>query len=542
MSEMFDAIVVGSGPSGSFAAKELTDQGLSVLMIEAGREVKPEDFVAPKRQSGRGVTMFDRAMATLGGRGVQARAAFYRPMLKQFYVSDRDNPYTTPSDAPYVWIRGRQGGGRSHVFGRMLLRWSDDDFRSQSRYGSGVDWPFDYAELAPYYEEVERLLELRGNRDGLTTLPDSVVASPAALTPAEESFRTAVETRWPERRVIAWRSMPHHSSRRMAPLRAAQASGRLTERYDRIVRRVLVENGRATGVEIVDSRSGTVETLHAGHVVICASPIETVRLLFNSADDTHKAGLANSSGELGRYFMDQLPMLGTGIYPEVKGWSVDESAPEDPFYGRSGGIFIPRFETADPAERGQFDFQGAVGRSPTGETDPSQLLFFGFGRMEPDPDNRVTLDPRRRDRWGIPVPHVRCRMGETDRARLQKQEATFIETVNGAGGEVEFVGSPNGRREWGRGAFPQSNAVSRALFRLFFQRVMVMGAAIHETGGARMGTDPANSVLNGWGQAWDVPNLWICDASAFPGSGVSGTTLTIMAQAVRACRRLAQTS
>lgn len=542
MNDMFDAIVVGSGPSGSFAAKELTEQGLRVLLIEAGREVRPEEFVPSKSAGGKSVGIVDRAMATLRGQGVQARAAFFQPMLRNFYVKDRDNPYTTPRKDPFVWVRGRQAGGRSHTFGRMLMRWSDDDFRSASRLGSGVDWPFDHAQLAPYYAEVETLLELRGNSEGVSSLPDSVITTPAAMTPAEQSFKSAVESRWPERKVVSWRQVPHHPSRKFAPLRAAQATGRLTERYNTIVRRVLAEGGRATGVEVIDSRSGKVEILHAGHVVLCASPIETVRLLFNSANDVQKTGLANSSGQLGRYFMDQLPMLGTGIYPEVKGWAVDESAPDDPFYGRSGGIFIPRFVSDDPAVRGQFGFQGAVGRMPTGDSDPSQLMFFGFGRMEPDADNRVTLDPRKRDRWGIPVPHIRCRMGAADKALLKRQEQTFMDIVNGAGGEVEFIGSPIGLQEWGRGAFPQSDRLTRLLFRLFFHRVMVMGASIHESGGARMGTDPETSVLNGWGQSWDIPNLWVTDASAFPGSGTSGTTLTIMAQTVRACRRLAETA
>lgn len=540
--DIHDAIVVGSGAAGSFAAKELTSQGLSTLLLEAGPEIGPEHFDPsrkPKRP--RPINMAERVLATLRGQPVQARAAFFQGALRHFYVNDRDNPYTTPRDAPFVWIRGRQAGGRTHVFGRVLLRWTDDDFKARSCVGRGVDWPISYDDLAPYYDEVEACLGLYGNPDGLETLPDGFYKGPARLNPAEQHFKTAVEDRWPERHVIAWRSLAPEPTRVLRPLRIAKETGRLTIRYNTIARRILTQGRRATGVEVVDRNSGAVSVLRAGYVVLCASPVETVRLLLNSACADHPGGIGNSSGLLGRYFMDQLPMLAMGIYPPVKGYFEDDSQPPDPFYDPQGGVFIPRFDArGNPAARGDFDFQGMIGRSPVGQDEPARLLFFGFGQMQPDADNRITLDSRRTDRWGIPIPHIVCRMQPEDKDLLARQEETFLETVNGAGGEVEFLGSPRGIREWGRGAYPEADPLSRFLFRRFFARVMVMGAAIHESGGARMGEDPANSVLNGWGQCWDVLNLYVTDASAFAGSGVSGTTLTVMAQTVRACRHLAR--
>lgn len=540
---VYDAIVVGSGPSGSFAVKELTAQGLSVLLLEAGREITPKDFdPATKPKTVPPINIAERVVATLTGKGVQARAPFFRGMLGRFYINDRDNPYTTPKDAPFIWIRGRQAGGRSHIFGRVLMRWGDDDFKSKTRTGRGVDWPISYADLAPYYDEVETCLGLYGNADNVESLPDGKYIGPAKLSPAERQFKAAVESRWPERHVVGWRSVAPSPTRVFRPLQDAKESGKLTIRYHAIARRVLTEGKVATGVEVVDANTGAVSTANAKHVVLCASPIESVRLLLNSASDEHRGGIGNSSGNLGKYFMDQVPMLGMGSFPQPdETWAGDDSQPADPYYDPQGGIFIPRFDSqGNPAARGDFDFQGAVGRGPAAPGEPASLLFFGFGQMQPYADNSVTLDPARRDRWGIPVPHIRCKMHPAEEALLERQEATFVETINGAGGQVEFLGSPRGVREWGRGAYPGAGLISRFLFTRLFKRVITMGAAIHEAGGARMGSDPKESVLNQWGQCWDVPNLYVTDASAFAGGGVSGTTLTIMAQAVRACRHLAQ--
>jgi choline dehydrogenase-like flavoprotein len=181
-----------------------------------------------------------------------------------------------------------------------------------------------------------------------------------------------------------------------------------------------------------------------------------------------------------------------------------------------------------------------VGRSPAGEDAPARLAFFGFGRMLPYADNRITLDPRRRDAWRIPVPHIRCVMHGEELALLRQQQETMIEMVRDVGGELEFIGSPNGLTEMGRGAFPDADPFSRFMFRKWFRNTMCMGAAIHETGGARMGTSSSESVLNPFNQSWDVPNLIVTDASAFPGSGIAGTTLTVMALTIRACRNLVQ--
>lgn len=537
---VYDALVIGSGAAGSFAAKELTAQGLSVLLLEAGPAVSPRDFDPNRKKApASSINIWERARATLKGQPIQARAAFFTERFSHFFVSDRKNPYTTPKDAPFLWIRGRQGGGRLHSFGRVLLRWTDDDFKIRSKTGKGVDWPVSYDELAPYYAEVESSLGLYGNPDGVETLPDGVYAHPAKLTPAEETFKAEVEGRWPERHVVSWRYIAPDGERTPKPLREALATGRLTIRHDAIVRRIMTDDSgrKATGAEFIDRVTGKIETARAALVVLSASPIESVRLLLNSANARHPQGLGNSSGALGHYFMDQLPCLAFGSFSKAKGWAVDDSAPTDPFYNPSGGIFVPRFGKGD-AGRDDFDYQGSVGRAPTPDDSPARLAFFGFGRMLPYDDNRITLDARRKDAWGIPVPHIRCVMGDEEHALLRRQEEVLIDMVRGVGGELEFIGSPTGLREMGRGAFPDADPFSRFMFRTWFRKTMCMGAAIHETGGARMGTASKDSVLNAHNQSWDVPNLIVTDASAFPGSGIAGTTLTVMALTIRACRNI----
>lgn len=537
----YDALVIGSGAAGSFAARELTAQGLSVLLLEAGPAVTQRDFDPNRKKApASSINIWERARATLKGQPVQARAAFFTERFSHFFVNDRKNPYSTPKDAPFLWIRGRQGGGRLHSFGRVLLRWTDDDFKIRSKTGKGEDWPVSYDELAPYYEEVEASLGLYGNEDGVETLPDGVYTHPAKLTPAEETFKAEVEGRWPKRRVVSWRYIAPDAERTPKPLREALATGRLTIRHDAIVRRITTDDagGRATGAEFIDRVTGKVETARAALVVLSASPIESVRLLLNSSSNRHPHGLGNSSGALGRYFMDQLPCLAFGSFAKASGWAVDDSAPTDPFYNPSGGIFVPRFGEGD-AGRDDFDYQGSIGRAPTPDDEPSRLAFFGFGRMLPYADNRITLDARRKDAWGIPVPHIRCAMGEEEYALLRRQEEVLIDMVRGVGGELEFIGSPTGLREMGRGAFPDADPFSRFMFRTWFRKTMCMGAAIHETGGARMGASSKESVLNAHNQSWDVPNLLVTDASAFPGSGIAGTTLTVMALTIRACRNIA---
>lgn len=544
--DKFDAIVVGSGASGSFAAKELTERGLDVALVEAGRAITPDDFktdfAGPREK---GIQLPARIKASLTGQPIQAKVAFYGAQQRHLFVNDAEHPYETPKDSPFLWIRGKQLGGRLHTYGRMLLRWSDYDFKAASRDGHGIDWPISYNDLAPYYDRVETFLGLYGCADGLRTPPDGKFVGPSKLTEAERDFKSRIESTWSDRHAVAWRYMPPNIHRIPQPILAARKTGRLTTLTDAVVRRVTTDlvSGLATGVEYVDRLTREVRTVTAGVVVVCASPIESVRLLLNSKSDRHPDGIGNGTGLLGRYFMDQVPSLIFGTVPGKTGFEADNTVPPDPFYGTTGGVYIPRFVNLDagtnPAFARGFAYQGTIGRLFSRPDRPAKFGLMGFGEMLPSATNRVTLSTRRKDAWGVPVPHINCSMSGNETALLKEQVRAIEEMVRAAGLEVEFYMSALGMHEFGRGAFPDADWFSRLMFRLNYKQGVSMGAAIHESGGARMGSDPTNSVLNSNNQCWDAPNVYVTDASAFPSGGCAGTTLTIMALTVRACEHIA---
>ena len=538
--QKYDAIVVGGGATGTFAVDELTQQGLNVLLLEAGDGVKSQDFAAkPSKKKKPDINILERAVATLKGQPIQSKAAFFSGQFSHLYVKDTQDAYTTPKGEPYLWIRGKQLGGRLHTFGRVLLRWTDDDFKIHSQTGVGVDWPFSYTDIEPYYAEVEKKVGLIGTVDDVKQLPDGEYSAKAEFTDAESVFKESLESVSGTRHVVPWRYMLPQKDKIAHPFQAALETKRLTVKVNAMVKKVLTndEGTRAIGVEVIDRKTNQITTYHAKAVVLTASPIESIRLLLNSATNIHPTGLGNHSGNLGKYFMDQLPCIAMGSFPKVKGVGLDKLTPIDDFYGHSGGVFIPKFDGDDPL-LGDYNFQGTVGRNSVDAGLPSRLSFFGFGRMQPSEDNRVTLS-NKTDKWGMPLPHIRCVMSAQDRALLSRQNDAIVNSIEIAGGKLEFIGSPLGLAEKGAGAYPNEDAVSRLLFRKLFKQVMVMGAAIHETGGARMGNDANSSVLNAYNQVWGIPNLCVTDASCFVSSGIAGTTLTGMALTVRACRQLA---
>ncbi|AOR80826.1 oxidoreductase [Sphingomonas sp. LH128] len=547
MNKQYDVIVVGSGAAGSFAAMGLTEQGLEVLLLEAGRAITADDF--PTNLSGpkeKGVQLWARIRASFTGQPLQSRVALYAQQMRHLFVKDSDHPYTTDKDAPFLWIRGKQLGGRLHTFGRVLLRWSDGDFKAASRDGYGEDWPISYADLEPYYARAEETLGVRGCSEGIASIPDGKFAGPSKLTAAERDFKLATESHWPGRKATSWRYMPPNIRRVPVPILKAQETGKLTVRSDAVARRILTDpaTGRATGAEFVDRETKQVHTVHAGAVMVCASAIESVRLLFNSAGGKHPEGLGNNSGNLGRYFMDQVPCIIMGTVPGRKGWEADDTVPADPFYGVGGGVYIPRWENVTAQTNSEFlrgyGYQGTVGRLFSPADKAAKFGIMGFGEMLPDADNRITLNPSRKDAWGVPIPHIRCKMGENDLKVLRAQSRAIYEMAENAGLATEFVGNALGLEEHGRGVFPDADIFSRTIVRMNFAKSMAMGAAIHESGGARMGTDPATSVLNAHNQVWDAPNVFVTDASSFMTGGTSGTTLTIMALTLRACRKVAE--
>lgn len=543
----FDALVIGSGAAGSIAVKELTERGLDVLLLEAGRELTDADFVPPPPKPPRplGTDFSLRVRAGLRGQHMQARRAFYSDTTNRFLVNDRENPYSTPRDHRYLWIRGRLLGGRLNSYGRVLQRMSDYDFRAASRDGIGEDWPFAYDELAPYYDRVEELIGVYGNADGLPHPPDGKYVGPAGLTAVEQEFKEKVERQWPERRVIAWRYAAPNLGRVPRGVAAARETGRLTTRADAVVREITIDEqtGHADGAIFVDRVTKQQHRVQADVVVLCASTIESIRLLLNSKSSKHPDGLANSSGLVGRYFMDQTISLAFAEVPHWPGYfEQPDEVPHDPFYHPSGGILIPRFVNLDGQPPAGFlrglSFQGAGGRFPVPEGHPTSFGIGGVGEMLPDADNRISIDPRRRDAWGIPAPHIRVALSENDRTHVREQLRMLREMLGHAGYRINFIGSVLGLDS--KKVFPDANPVNRFLFRLGITRSLALGAAIHECGGVRMGTDPATSVLNDHNQSWDVPNLFVTDASCFVTNSTVGPTLTIMAVTARACEYIAR--
>jgi len=541
----YDVIVVGSGAAGGIAAKELGERGLSVLVLEAGDHVSAPSGSPPARKQRPGsVELPARIAATLTGQPLQSRVAFFSAAMKRFLVNDWVNPYSTSPNAPFLWIRGRQVGGRLHVFGRVLFRWSDYDFKGADRRGGSGDWPVSYADLEPYYEKIERLFGVHGNKDEVETAPDGIMAQPAPFTDGEHAFNQAVKSRWPERRTVAWRFAPPDQTALPTALAAAMATGRVTLRPNAIVKEITADpiTGRATGAVYIDRNTRQPHHVAARAVVLCASPVESVRLLLNSRSARHPGGIGNRSGLLGRYFMDQTAALvfATCPVPKAKADSGEIAQP-----GASGGVYIPSYAHLQAADgRGieaSYSFQGSVGRKAAHPSNPGQAAsFMIFGEMLPYEDNTVSLDPHRRDQWGIPVPVIRCTLHESEHRGLPRQIKDAVEMIEAAGGAIEGWVSPLGLEERGKGLFAYMNPLSRWLIRKMMPRCMVMGAAIHESGGARMGSNPTKSVLNPNNQCWDVPNVFVTDASAFPSSGAMGTTLTVMALTARACEYLAQ--
>lgn len=489
----FDVIVVGGGATGGWAAKELCEGGLNVALVEAGP-------LFPEHES-------DGA-AALRRRPVQARCYACKEETAHLFVDDEANPYEHPPDRPYAWVRGRQLGGRLHVWGRTSLRMSDHEFKAASRDGIGDDWPIGHADLAPAYSKVERFLGVSARPEGLDHLPDESFEAPNSFSGAERALKATLEKLWPTRILTAARWAREGATR---TVNAAIRTRRLTIIPDAVVSRVLVDNTerRAVGIEFVDRVSFERHELQASAVILCASTLESTRILLNSGGSTNPTGLANSSGTLGQYLMDHTSGVHfTGSAPgryRVRG----ERA--------SNGGYIPGFRNISEHAN---DFARSYGIElqvhPAPERRGRRLRRRGgwywvsaFGEVLPDARNRVTLS-KDVDAWGIPTLHIDCGYGENERRMAEDQVLTISELLDAAGFDVDDAQTS----------------------------LAAPGLSAHEMGTARMGADPSTSVLDRWNRSWDVPNLLVTDGACFTSGGYQNPTLTMMALTVRACARL----
>ena len=515
-----DAIVVGSGAAGGWAAKELTEAGLRVLLLEAGPERQP---------AGAGPAWATRLWRHARGvQPVQELHAEYWIKDPKLFVNDAEQPYSTPPEQSFVWIRGRQLGGRTLLWRGVTLRLSDYELAAAERDGFGPSWPIRYRDLAPYYDRVERFLGIHGTREGLPQLPDGRFVGARPLTRAERRLGDRVAALWPERRLVPSRGLALERHGGSEPgltsvattIAAAQATGRLRIRTGAAVSHLLPGGraGGAGGVSFTDAATGAAHAARARLIVLCASTIETVRILLTTRQ-AHPELPVSESDCLGRYLMDQ---IGLGTALELDGAPYDPPAP----YTGADSFMVPRYQNlartgAEPYLRG-FGVRGVIQRRGFAgrRGRPARGMMLVQGEMLPRRENRVELDG---DRGGV---RVSCAWGGNERTMHAAMGAAVEEMVRAGGGRT--------LRRFG--AYARLPGLLGLPARLeSFWLAPPPGAVVHEVGGARMGSDPEASVVDARNRCWGMPNVLVTDGACWPTSGWQPPTLTIMALTARAC-------
>jgi choline dehydrogenase-like flavoprotein len=541
----YDAIVVGSGISGGWAAKELTEKGLRVLLLERGRNVEHiKDYVNAVKAPWEYLHRGRRTYAMEEAYPVLKRDYPLNEKNLAFWVNETDSPYTEVKR--FDWYRGYQVGGRSLTWGRQSYRWSEFDFEANAKDGVAVDWPIRYQELAPWYDHVERHAGIAGSRDGLPQLPDGQFLPAMPLNCGEEQVagrlkgkfggkrqvvagRTANATQALEGRApcqyrnACWLGCPYgaYFSTQSSTLPAAAKTRKLTLKPWSIVTEVLYDKDRkrATGVRVLDAVTDQWTDYGAKIIFLCASTLNSTWLLMRSATDVWPGGLGSSCGELGHNLMDH--HFRCGAVGRLAG--LDDKY----YYGRRPtGIYIPRYRNlfGDKREylRG-FGYQGAASRDgwwravkelgvgaafKDESTSPGPWVFGGtaFGEMLPQHANHVGLDPLKQDKWGLPVLKIDCATGENERLMREDMMVDMAEMLESAGATMVET--------FDRGYYP--------------------GMGIHEMGTARMGRDSKTSVLNPHNQVWDAPNVFVSDGACMTSSACQNPSLTYMALTARA--------
>jgi choline dehydrogenase-like flavoprotein len=542
----YDALIVGSGITGGWAAKELTEKGLKVLVLEAGRPIVPDqdyvDHVPIWEMKFRG--WGDRAR--MQAQAIQRATGDCDEFSGKFFVTDAEHPYSYDPGKPFTWVRGRQVGGRSITWGRQTYRWSDLDFEANLKEGIGIDWPIRYNDIAPWYDYVEEFAGVSGQAEGLSQLPDGNFLPPMELSCVERDVREAFQKHYDDRiltigrcailtRAHKGRAACHYCgvcprgcitdsyfSSLTSTLPAAQKTGRLTIRPYSVVHSLLFDSKthRVTGVRVIDGQTRAALEFKGRLVFLCAGSLESTRILLNSTTTDFPNGLANSSGELGRNLMDH--HMGSGAEGVMPG-HLDKVT----FGFRPNGIYIPRFRNVKTMQKDFLRGYGYQGGSDREDWTRSGMLagfgtnfkktltapgpwrfgIGGFGECLPNRENYCELDRENVDAWGIPTLKFHCQWGENELAMSRDIAIQAAEMLVAAGAR---------------------NIVVQ-------EKITAPGCAIHEMGTARMGRDPKTSVLNAFNQAHDVKNLFVTDGACMVSSSCVNPSITYMALTARAC-------
>jgi glucoside 3-dehydrogenase (cytochrome c) catalytic subunit len=537
----FDVVIVGSGASGGWVAKRLTEAGLRVVVLEAGRQLTDADYKEH-------VPAFDlkyrgRTKRPLARERPQQSGSYaVREWNADWYVNDYEEPYVDKSDPFFLWVRPRLVGGRTNIWGRACLRLSDIDFKAASQDGAGIDWPIGYKDIAPYYDLVEDYVGVSAMPEGLAQLPDGRFLPPMGLTCGEMEVRARLKTKFDRTltqgrtanltKPLNGRAACHycgpcehgcvtHSyfNAAFTTMADAMKTGRCTLITGAMAYKVVMDPAthRATGILYIDRATRQPKEVYGKVVALCAQTMESVRILFNSATRQDANGLANSSGVLGKYLMTHFSDSGaSGELHDVM---------EKPALGgadRPCQTLLVRFRNlpGGPATKGflrgyayggdvspRFNFDapgfGTAYKQAVAQPQPTTISLSGFGECLPYEDNVCVIDPNTVDAFGIPVVRLQLSPHENERAMLKDMASAAAEMLEGIGARNVQV------------------------------RTGTRGQA-HELGAARMGTDPKQSLLNPFLQTHDIRNLFVMDGSSFCSSAWQNPTLTIMALAVRA--------
>jgi choline dehydrogenase-like flavoprotein len=538
--QQFDAIVIGSGITGGWAAKELTEKGLRTLLIERGRDVQHiKDYTTATKNPWDLTHRDNRSTADKETYPIQTRHYSIKEDNKHFYVLDKQNPYTEIQR--YDWVRADVLGGRSLLWARMCFRWSDLDFEANAKDGYGVDWPIRYKDIAPWYDYVEKFVGISGKKDGIPHLPDSLFQAPMPLNCVEADIKSKIESKYSDRKLIhgrtanltqqlpgrgacQYRNLCHRGcpygayfSTQSSTLPAAMATGKLTVKTGLIVNRVIYDEAKqkATGVEVIDRETNKTYIFEANLIFINASTVATTFLLLNSTSNRFPNGLGNDHDIVGRHLMDH--HKSRGISGEVLGFR------DKYYYGRRPtGVYIPRFVNVHAqtekflrgygiqggAYRGREKGEGigADFKEAITEAGGWTVGFTAFGECLPYAENRITLNTDKKDHWGRPTLNMDANFKENEKAMQKDYEEKAAEMFESIGIQnIRFNGS-----------------------------MSHPGNANHEMGTARMGKDLKTSVLNKWNQMHAVKNVFITDGSSMASSSCVNPSLTYMALTARA--------